>query len=52
VDYGPVRIGGRDFWLPRTILTEGAERDARNTERYIAAYSDCKRFVADIRIVQ
>lgn len=52
VDYGPASIGGREFWLPRTIRTEGAERDARNTEMYTAVYSDCKRFVADIRIVE
>jgi hypothetical protein len=52
VDYGPVRIGGREFWLPRTIRTEGAERDSRNTETYTAVYGECKRFVADIRILQ
>jgi hypothetical protein len=51
IDYAPVNIGGREFWLPRTIRTDGTQRDSRDTETYIAVYSNCKRFVADIRIL-
>jgi hypothetical protein len=50
-DYAPVSIDGREFWLPRIIRSDGTERDPQNTQSYNAAYTDCKKFVADIRIV-
>src|SRR4051812_4211912 len=42
VDYAPVSIDDRQFWLPRVIRTDGTERDGRNTETYMATYSGCK----------
>jgi len=50
-DYGPVTIDGRQFWMPTTIKAEVTERNSRVTLRYVAEYSDCRRFTADIKFV-
>ena len=52
VDYGPVTIGDSQFWMPTKIRSEVSERNSRVTVRYIAEYSDCRKFMTDIRIVQ
>jgi hypothetical protein len=51
VDYGPVVIGDRQFWLPRSIKIDLTDRDPRKTKTFLADYTDCKRFVAEVRIV-
>ena len=51
VDYGSVVIGDRQFWLPRSMRTDVTDRDPRKTKTFLAEYTNCKRFVAEIRIV-
>jgi hypothetical protein len=51
VDYGPVVIGDRQFWLPRAMRTDAIDRDPRKTKTFLAEYTGCKRFVAEIKIV-
>jgi len=50
-DFGPFTIGEQQFWLPKMIRTEVAERDARKTGTHVAEYSNCRKFGADIRIL-
>jgi hypothetical protein len=52
VDYGSVMIGDRQFWLPRSMRTDVTDRDARKTKTFLAEYNNCKRFTAEIKIVQ
>ena len=52
VDYGPVTIGDRKFWMPRAVRIDSTERNVKKTGSYTATYSNCKRFVADIKILQ
>jgi hypothetical protein len=51
VDYGPTTIGDRQFWLPRSMRSDVTDRDAKKTKTFLAEYSDCKRFIADIKLV-
>jgi hypothetical protein len=51
VDYGPVSIGGREFWLPHTMRSDAEAWDAKYTTTFLAEYTNCKKFVADIKIV-
>jgi len=51
-DYAPVTIGENQFWMPVTIRAEVTERTSRTTLSYIAEYSDCRKFTADIKILQ
>ena len=51
VDYGPVTIDGREFWLPHTMRSDAGEWDAKDTSTFIAEYTNCKKFVADIKFV-
>jgi hypothetical protein len=51
-DYGPVTIGERQFWMPTRIRAEVNGRNPRVTVRYVADYSDCRKFTADIKLVQ
>ena len=50
-DFGPFTIGDHQFWLPKMIRTEVAERDAKKTGTHVAEYSNCRKFGADIRIL-
>src|SRR5215467_3969029 len=50
VDYGPVVIGDRQFWLPRSMKTDVTDRDPRKTKTFLAEYTNCKRFTAEIKI--
>lgn len=52
IEYGPSMIGDRQFWLPRTILTEMTDRDPKKTGKFIAKYNDCKKFTADVKFSQ
>jgi hypothetical protein len=51
-DYAPVTIGENQFWMPLTIRAEVTEKNSRTTLSYFAEYSDCRKFTADIKIVQ
>jgi hypothetical protein len=51
VDYGPVVIGDRQFWLPLSMRTEATDRDPKKTKMFLAEYTNCKRFIAEIKIV-
>jgi hypothetical protein len=52
VDYGSVMIGDRQFWLPRSMRTDVTDRDPRKTKTFLAEYTNCKRFTAEIKIEQ
>jgi hypothetical protein len=52
VDQAPITIGEKQFWLPQTFQTEVSERDPRKTALFVSEYSNCKKFGADIRILQ
>ena len=51
VDYGPVTIDDREFWMPLKIRSEVNERSSGASVIYVAEYSDCRRFTADIKIL-
>ena len=50
-DFKPVTIGDRQFWLPTNLRVETTERDPRKTNLFLAEYSDCKKFGADVTIL-
>jgi len=47
-DYGPVTIGKNTFWLPRTLRIDTSERDPRKTGQYLAEYSNCRKYGAEV----
>jgi hypothetical protein len=49
-DYGPVSIGDAEFWIPIRVRSEVTERYSRLSVRYEAEYTDCKKFMAEIKI--
>jgi hypothetical protein len=51
-DYGPVTIGDKQFWMPKKIAAEVNERNSRVTVSYVAEYTDCRKFMADIKLLQ
>jgi hypothetical protein len=51
VDYGPVTIGEGQFWMPKAIRADVNERNSRVSVSYVAEYTDCKRFTAEINFV-
>jgi len=51
VDYGPVTIDEKQFWMPMKINAEVTERYSGATVSYVAEYTDCRKFSADIKIV-
>jgi hypothetical protein len=51
VDYGPVTIGENTFWMPVRIRADVAGRDSTFSVSYLAEYTDCKKFTADIKIL-
>jgi hypothetical protein len=51
VDYGPTAIGDREFWLPLIMRSDATDRDTRKTKVFMADYTNCKKFAADIKIV-
>ncbi len=50
-DYGPVTIGEKQFWMPTRIRAEVVEGNSRTTVTYMAEYSDCRKFTADIKLL-
>jgi hypothetical protein len=51
VDYGPTAIGDREFWLPLIMRSVATDRDTRKTKVFMADYTNCKKFTADIKLV-
>jgi hypothetical protein len=51
VDHSPVTIGDREFWLPRTIRSDAAERNPKITKTFLAEYTGCRKFEAEVKIV-
>ena len=50
-EYGPTAIGDREFWLPLIMRSDVTDRDPKKTKVFLAAYTNCKKFVADIKIL-
>src|SRR5215813_6951525 len=51
VDYGPVTIGDTEFWMPTRVRADVNERNSRVSVSYVAEYSDCRKFMADIKLL-
>jgi hypothetical protein len=51
VDYSPVTIDEKQFWMPSKIRAEVTERNSGASVSYIAEYSECRKFTAQIRIL-
>ncbi len=47
IDYAPQKLGEQTFWLPSRFYSH----DAENTERMIATYSNCHRYVGELKIL-
>jgi hypothetical protein len=52
VDYGSVTIGEAKFWMPTRVRADVNERNSRVRVSYEAEYSDCRKFMADIKLLQ
>jgi hypothetical protein len=52
VDYGAVTIGDTEFWMPTRVRADVNERNARVSVSYVAEYSDCRKFMTDIKLLQ
>jgi hypothetical protein len=51
IDYGETKIGGKTFWMPKTVRAEATDdQAAKNKVEYIAEYSKCRRFTADVEL--
>jgi hypothetical protein len=50
IEQTPFVIGDKQFWLPKSFLTEITEKDARNTGTFLAEYTNCKKFTTEIKI--
>jgi len=50
IEQAPFVIGDSEFWLPKSFLTEITEKDPRKTGTFLAEYSNCKKFTAEITI--
>jgi hypothetical protein len=51
VDFGPVTLNGRSFWLPFTIVATTTETPKTNAFRFTAKYSNYHRFAASSTIL-
>ncbi len=49
-DYGPVTIDEKQFWMPTRIRAEATETNSAVVS-YIAEYSECRKFTADIKLI-
>jgi hypothetical protein len=47
IDYAPQAFGGQTFWLPSRFISH----DAENTGRMSATYSNCHRYIGEIKIL-
>ncbi|WP_353072999.1 hypothetical protein [Tunturiibacter gelidiferens] len=51
VDYAPVTLNGRSFWLPSTIIAFTTETTKTNAFRFTAKYTNYHRFAASSTIL-
>jgi hypothetical protein len=51
-DYGPTVVGDREFWLPLIMRSDATDRNPRKTRVLLADYTNCKKFSAEIKLVQ
>jgi hypothetical protein len=51
VDFAPVTLGGKSFWLPTTISAFTSETPKTNSVRFTAHYSGYHRFAVTTTIV-
>jgi hypothetical protein len=49
--HGPVAIGKNTFWLPQYLRTELTERDPSKTGTFLAEYTNCRKFGAEVQIL-
>jgi hypothetical protein len=47
IDYAPHKLGEQTFWLPSQFCS----RDAKNTGRMFAIYSNCHRYTGELKIL-
>lgn len=47
IDYAPQKLGDQTFWLPSRFYAH----DAGNTGRMFVTYSNCHRYIGDLKIV-
>jgi hypothetical protein len=52
VEYGWTAIGDREFWLPLIMRSDATDRDPKKTNVFLADYTNCHQFTADVRLVQ
>jgi hypothetical protein len=50
-EYGSVTIGKNSFWLPQYLRTELTERDPSKTGTFLAEYTNCRKFGAEVQIL-
>ena len=50
VEQAPVSVGDKQYWLPQTFRTEIMERDPKKTASFVAEYSKCQKFTAEVSI--
>lgn len=47
IDYAPQQLGDQTFWLPSRFYAH----DAKNRARMIAIYSNCHRYIGELKIL-
>ena len=50
-EYRPVTIGKNSFWLPQYLRADLTERDPSKTGIFLAEYSNCRKFGAEVQIL-
>jgi hypothetical protein len=50
IEQSAFTISDKQFWLPKSFLTEITESDPRNTGTFLAEYTNCKKFTTEIMI--
>jgi hypothetical protein len=49
-EYHAVTFGKNSFWLPQYLRTDLTERDPSKTGIFLAEYSNCRKFGAEVTI--
>jgi hypothetical protein len=50
-EYRPVAIGKNSFWLPQYLRADLTERDPEKTGMFLAEYTNCRKFGAEVTIL-
>jgi hypothetical protein len=48
VDYGETEIGGKTFWMPKTVRANATDSQTRKAVEYLAEYGQCRRYSATV----